>query len=111
MPVHHTVTAAPAAASSPAGSASHSVWPTSARKNSPAGAKVATAATPSRDSQEDRHWLSARQARSGRPRWAVEDSSPSITSTSARPTASTPKPAERGTMPSALSSPIQNSSP
>ena len=40
------------------------------------GTKVTIAATPSRDSQEERHWLSARQARSGRPRCAVEESRP-----------------------------------
>ena len=35
-----------------------------------------TAATPSRDSQEERHCLKARQARSGWPRCKVEDSKP-----------------------------------
>ena len=45
-------------------------------------AMTITASTPSRDSQLDRHWLSARQARSGWPRWKVELISPAPISAS-----------------------------
>ena len=38
----------------------------------------------SRLSQDERHWLKARQARSGWPRWAVDDSRPAVTRPSAR---------------------------
>src|SRR5688572_2839102 len=58
--------------------------PTKAAASASAAGKVATASTPSRDSQLDRHWLKARQARSGRPRWKVEDKRPNTVSAKAR---------------------------
>jgi hypothetical protein len=40
--------------------------------SAPAGRYVVSDAIPSRESQEERHCETARQARSGRPRWKVE---------------------------------------
>ena len=55
-----------------------------AQPKASAGAKVTMAATPSRDSHDERHWDSARQARSGWPRWAVDAISPVAMRTKAK---------------------------
>nr|WP_265468698.1 hypothetical protein [Arenimonas daejeonensis] len=55
----------------------------SAQASSPIGTKVATASTPSRESQELRHWENARQARCGWPRCPSELSRPADTSNAA----------------------------
>src|SRR3546814_18938572 len=74
MAVQATVTAQARLATRP--SAAAAPWlvcqSTQQSANSPTGRQVATAATPSRDSQEERHWLNARQAPSGRPRRSEE---------------------------------------
>ena len=64
-----TAVASPAAAKAP------SVRPRNTQPAASATATrmVATAATPSRDSHDERHCENARHARSGRPRWAVDD--------------------------------------
>src|SRR5450755_2611316 len=68
-------------------------------KTKPIGTKAATATTPSRASQEDRHCENARQARSGRPRWAVDDKRPAEISAIAPPIPASPRPSEIGTRP------------
>ena len=72
MPVDQTVAAAPSAASRPARANPPRVFssPTQPSARASAGRKVTSASTPSRDSQEERHWVNARQARSGWPRWS-----------------------------------------
>ena len=70
-----------------------------------------TEATPSRDSQEERHCENARQARSGWPRWNVEDSSPAVTAAKARTMAVRPKTLSAGSIPSAPKAPIRASRP
>jgi len=105
------VTAAPTAESKPAGSISEVSPCASAIRKMIAGRKVSTAATPSRDSQEDRHCDSARQARSGRPRCSSEEQSPAAISASAMMAAVAPKSVFAGKRPSGLSTPSQNSKP
>ena len=92
MPVVQTVTTAPMAASNPAIATQPPVRPSSTQPmpNSPAGTKVTTEATPSRDSQELRHCEKARQARSGRPRWPVDDKRPAAIRPSASPMPTSP---------------------
>ena len=65
---------------------------------------------PSRESQELRHWLKARQARSGLPRCRVELSKPAVTITNPRikATSAAPRP---GALPLAHISPSQSHSP
>src|SRR5258708_3683836 len=48
-----------------------------------AGTNLATAITPSRDSQDERHCEKARHARSGRPRWKTDETSPPAASAKA----------------------------
>ena len=45
-----------------------------------AGTYVRAANHASRESQEVRHWVNARRARSGRPRWNAEETRPALTS-------------------------------
>src|SRR3546814_20738923 len=101
MAVQATVTAQARLATRP--SAAAAPWLvcqiTQQSANSPTGRKVATAATPSRDSQEERHWLNARQARSGRPRCRVEESRPSTNSPSPSPKATRPNQTSAGSRP------------
>ena len=77
----------------------------------PAGTQVATAITPSRDSHDVRHCEKARHARSGRPRCAVEASSPPAMRTNAR--AKPTKPSQRpvGTSPSKPNTASHTSNP
>jgi hypothetical protein len=103
--------AAPAAESKPAIRISRFSSCASAIMNTVAGRKVITAATPSRDSQEDRHWLSARQARSGRRDRSSDEQSPAVISASAMMAAVAPKRLLAGSRPSGFSTPSQNSSP
>ena len=70
-----------------------------------------TEATPSRDSQELRHWEKARQARSGRPRWKVEASRPKETAPSESPKAATANQRLSGKKLVPVSSPTRNSRP
>src|SRR5436190_19530035 len=75
-----------------------------------AGTKVATAITPSRDSQEERHCEKARHARSGRPRWKTDETSPAAASTKAVASTANPKPPLAGSSPNGTASPISSSS-
>src|SRR6266851_4702862 len=61
-----------------------------------AGTKVATAITPSRDSQDERHCEKARHARSGRPRWKTDETSPPVASAKAIAKAVKPNPVLAG---------------
>ena len=66
-----------------------------------------TAATPSRDSQEERHCEKARQARSGWPRWKVDDNKPMVMRPSATTIAVSPNASDEASpwlMPTRLSS-------
>ena len=79
--------------------------------STPAGRTVATAITPSRDSQEVRHCENARHARSGRPRCAVEATSPPVTRTNAHTNPARPSQRWAGTASSRPSSASQARSP
>src|SRR5712691_13378644 len=57
-----------------------------------AGTKLAPAITPSRDSQDERHCEKARHARSGRPRWKTDETSPPDARTKASANAVKPNP-------------------
>src|SRR6266700_956683 len=96
--VQPTVTAAASAATRPKIAQIPSVLPriTQPTAKSSAGTYVATDATPSRESHELRHCEKARQARSGWPRWKVEDSSPTVTLMRARASDAAPKPRSAG---------------
>src|SRR3954468_5911672 len=75
--VHQTVATASNANASAALRTSAASEPRhSATNSTSAGMKLATAATPSRDNQELRHWLKARHARSGLPRCSIDEVSP-----------------------------------
>src|SRR6202030_1634185 len=85
MPVQAIATAAQIAARKP-----HSPTPplVTPKKIQPipktaAGTKVITDMTPSRDSHDERHCEKARHARSGRPRWKTDETSPPAVSTNA----------------------------
>src|SRR5216683_7550754 len=65
-----------------------------------AGTKVATAVTPSRDSQDERHCEKARHARSGRPRWKTDETSPPAASTKPAAKPAKPNPGSAGSKPS-----------
>src|SRR6266404_2782785 len=75
-----------------------------------AGTKVATAITPSRDSQDERHCEKARQARSGRPRWKTDDISPPAASAKDAAKPAKPNPALAGSNPSGTPRPISSTS-
>src|SRR5260370_26971438 len=75
-----------------------------------AGTKVAPAITPSRDSQDERHCEKARHARSGRPRWKTEDTSPPAASTKAVANAAKPNPGLAGSNASGTPRPISSNS-
>ena len=55
--------------------------------------------TPSRESHEVRHCEKARQARSGRPRWKVEERRPKVISARARPKPVIPSQRSAGSIP------------
>src|ERR1051326_6777415 len=76
--------------------------------NTAEGTKVATAITPSRDSQDERHCEKARHARSGRPRWKTEETSPPAAKTKALAKAINPKPASLGSNSSGTPSPTSS---
>src|SRR5579863_7271372 len=85
MPVQAIVPAASAAARMPHNPVNPDV---AAKKIQPiakiaAGTKVATDITPSRDSQDERHCEKARHARSGWPRWKIDETSPPAASAKA----------------------------
>src|SRR6202011_8573 len=92
MPVQTMVAAASAAAKIP----HKPTKPPVVSKNTqpipkiPAGKKVRAENTPSRDSQDDRHCENARHARSGRPRWNTDETSPPAASTKAVASAANP---------------------
>src|SRR5229473_3458339 len=73
-----------------------------------AGTKLATAITPSRDSQDERHCEKARHARSGRPRWKIDETSPPVASTKAIAKAVRPNPALAGSSASGTPRPISS---
>src|SRR5258708_30607114 len=75
-----------------------------------AGTKLATAITPSRDSQDERHCEKARHARSGRPRWKTEETSPPAASTNAVANAAKPNPASAGSNASGTPEPTRSNS-
>ena len=79
--------------------------------SAPEAGKLASASTPSRDSQDVRHCDRARQARSGRPRCQVDTASPPVTSASATPKPVMPRVRSIGTAPNSPSSASQASSP
>ena len=69
------------------------------------------ASTPSRESHDVRHCENARQARSGRPRCAVDDKSPAVISSSASPKPKKPSHGSASTQPMMPTSASQTSSP
>src|SRR5207302_11498089 len=73
------------------------------------GTKVATAITPSRDSHDERHCEKARHARSGRPRWKTDETSPPAASTKASARPAKPNHRSAGSKPSGTPSPSRNS--
>src|SRR5438132_3398977 len=75
-----------------------------------AGRKVATAITPSRDSHDDRHCEKARHARSGRPRWKTDETSPPAASAKAVAKAANPNPALAGSNASGTPRPTSSTS-
>src|SRR5580765_3398157 len=75
-----------------------------------AGTEVATAKTPSRDSHDERHCENARHARSGRPRWKTDETSPPAASTKAVASAVRPNQGSAGKRPSGTPSPISSNS-
>src|SRR6202790_4367865 len=75
-----------------------------------AGTKVATDMTPSRDSQDERHCEKARHARSGRPRWKTDETSPPAASTAAVANPIKPNHGSAVSRPSGTPSPISPSS-
>ena len=72
---------------------------------------ASTAATPSRDNQELRHCEKAPMARSGRPRWRVEEMRPIVTSKSAKAIATKSTNGELGVRPRAYATDNQNIRP
>src|ERR1051326_2618555 len=78
--------------------------------NTAEGTKVATAITPSRDSQDERHCEKARHARSGRPRWNTEEASPPAARANAVPSAATPNQGLAGSSSNGTPTPTRNSS-
>src|SRR6202795_1944983 len=75
-----------------------------------AGTKLATAITPSRDSQDERHCEKARHARSGRPRWKTDETSPPAASAKAVAKVAKPNPALAGKSASGTPRPINSKS-
>src|SRR6516164_9490221 len=75
-----------------------------------ADSKVSSARMPSRDNQDDRHWEKARHARSGRPRWKTDDTSPPAANNAAMASAIPPKLWVRGNKPSGAPSPSKANS-
>src|SRR5260370_25836288 len=75
-----------------------------------AGTKVATDITPSRDSQDERHCEKARHARSGRPRWKTDETSPPAASAKAAAKPAKPNPAFAGSNPRGTPKPINSNS-
>src|SRR5438132_11956155 len=112
MPVQAIVTAAQIAAMTPSKPITPSVTPKKIQPipKTAAGTKVATDMTPARDSQDERHCEKARHARSGRPRWKTDDTSPPAASTKAVASAAKPKPPLAGSSPNGTASPINSSS-
>src|ERR1700688_721881 len=72
--------------------------------------RVRTAITPSRDSQDERHCEKARQARSGRPRWKTDETSPPAASAKAVAKTVKPNPAFSGSNASGTPIPIKSNS-
>src|SRR3954471_23568240 len=112
MPVQAIVTAAQIAASTPNSPITPSVTP---KKIQPiakiaAGTNVMTDMTPSRDSQEERHCETARQARSGRARRNTDEASPAVASTKAVVSATKPNPLLSGSSPSGTARPSNSNS-
>src|SRR5438105_6868511 len=112
MPVQAIVTAAQIAARTP-----HSPIrpPVSPKKTQPmpkiaAGTKVRTDMTAPRDNQEERHGEKARQARSGRPRWNTEETSPAAARRNAVASATKPNQPLCGNRPIGAARPSRNSS-
>src|SRR5438270_4545616 len=112
MPVQAIVTAAHTAAMTPSKPITPSVTPKKIQPipKTAAGTKVASDMTPSRDSQDERHCEKARHARSGRPRWNTEETSPAAASTKAVASTANPKPPLAGSSPNGTASPISSSS-
>src|SRR5436190_23991152 len=75
-----------------------------------AGTKVATAITPSRDSHDERHCEKARHARSGRPRWKTDETSPPAANTKAIANAVKPNPVLAGNNASGTPRPTSSNS-
>src|SRR3989442_11151243 len=75
-----------------------------------AGTKLATAITPSRDSQDERHCEKARHARSGRPRWKTDETSPPAASAKAVASVTNPNPALAGSNASGTPRPTSSTS-
>src|SRR5713226_9586224 len=75
-----------------------------------AGTKLAPAITPSRDNHDERHCEKARHARSGRPRWKTDETSPPAASTKAVASAVRPNQGSAGNKPSGTPSPISSNS-
>src|ERR1700676_4301583 len=112
MPGQAIVTAAQIAARPPNRPITPSVTP---KKIPPttkiaAGTKVMTDMTPSRDSQDERHCEKARHARSGRPRWKTDETSPPAASTAAVANPIKPNHGSAVSRPSGTPSPISPSS-
>src|SRR6266851_5726849 len=73
-----------------------------------AGTKVATAITPSRDSHDERHCEKARHARSGRPRWKTDETSPPAASAKEVAKAVKPNPLLAGSNASGTPRPVNS---
>src|SRR5713226_6136734 len=112
MPVQVIVAAASPAARMPHNPTIPDVAPNSSQPTAKtaAGTKVATAMTPSRDSQDERHCEKARHARSGRPRWKIDETSPPAASTKAIAKVARPNPALAGSSASGTPRPISSNS-
>src|SRR5215212_2130477 len=84
---------------------------TQAAEKARAGTKVTIAATPSRDSQEERHCVKARHARSGWLRCSVEAHSPTTIRPKDKPAVARAKERSSGSAPKAASTPHSASKP
>src|ERR1700688_1508638 len=72
--------------------------------------RVRTAITPSRDSHDERHCEKARHARSGRPRWKTDETSPPAARTAAVVNPVKPNQGSAGSSPSGTPRPISPNS-
>src|SRR5579885_1731694 len=111
--VQTTVTAAPNAESAPKNAQMPPMLPNTIQPSAKrsAGAKVATDATPSRESHELRHSEKARQARSGCPRCSVEESKPAVIAPSESVSEAAARPRSAGSPPATAQRPSQAKSP